>query len=77
MTPGGLEPSSPDFHSMDTISHAIKVTGSWEDMRRTTITLPDIVLKYLKLASAAQDRKMYDMVLEAVVEYYGLKKSAS
>ncbi len=62
---------------MHSLNHTIKVTGSWESTRRTTIILPDIVLKYLKLESAAQDRAMYELVLEAVVEYYGLKDSAS
>ncbi|MEW5937203.1 MAG: hypothetical protein AB1665_05225 [Candidatus Thermoplasmatota archaeon] len=30
------------MHSLD---HCIKVTGSWEVMRRTTISLPEIVLR--------------------------------
>lgn len=62
---------------MHSLPHTIKITGSWEETRRTTIVLPEIVLKYLKLESAAQDRKMHELVLEAIVEYYGLKDSAS
>ena len=62
------------MHSLDT---PIKVTGSWKETRRTTVALPDIVLRYLRLESAARDRAMQELILEALVEYYKLKPPAS
>ena len=77
MTPGGLEPSSPEFHSMDPLTHTIKITGSWEEKWRSSIALPDIVWKFLKLHSAAKDTTMQKLIETAVIEYYNLKKPAS
>jgi len=62
------------MHSLDT---PIKVTGSWDETRRTTVALPDIVLRYLRLESAAQDRTMQELILEAIVEHFKLKPPAS
>jgi hypothetical protein len=62
------------MHSLDT---PIKITGSWDETRRTTVALPDIVLRYLRLESAAQDITMQDLILEAIVQHYKLRPPAS
>ena len=72
-----IYPSSPISIRMQSLDTPIKVTGSWDETRRTTVALPDIVLRYLRLESAAQDRAMQELILEAIVEYYELKPPAS
>ena len=77
MTDEGLETSKPIYDQFHSISHTIKITGSWDSRYRSSIALPDIVWKYLKLESASSGISMQDLILKAVVEQYGLKKSAS
>lgn len=61
---------------MHSLNHTIKVTGSWEDRYRSSIALPDIVWKYLKLESAAKGIPIQDLILEAVIEHYDLKSAS-
>ncbi|MEW5936532.1 MAG: hypothetical protein AB1665_01765 [Candidatus Thermoplasmatota archaeon] len=44
---------------------------------KVTVALAAIALPYLRLESAAQERAMQELILEAIVESYKLKSSAS
>jgi len=61
---------------MHSINQSIIITGSWEDRQRSSIALPDIVWKYLRLESAAKGIPIQDLILQAVIEYYNLKSAS-
>jgi hypothetical protein len=50
------------------------IEGSWDRRKRTSFALPDIVLAYLKMKSAASDKPVQDLVLEAIIDHFGLRR---
>jgi hypothetical protein len=56
------------------IKTEIMIEGSWDRRKRTSFALPDIVLAYLKMKSAASDKPVQDLVLEAIIDHFGLRR---
>ena len=56
------------------MSLVVNPTGSWDVRRRTTISLPEPVLNYLRIKSIIERRSLQDLVLDAVVDYFGINQ---
>ena len=50
----------------------VNPTGSWDVRRRTTISLPEPVLNYLR--SIIERRSLQDLVLDAVVDHFEISQ---
>ena len=56
------------------MSLAVNITGSWDVRRRTTISLPEPVLNYLRIKSIIERRSLQDLVLDAVLDHFGINQ---
>jgi hypothetical protein len=56
------------------MSLVVNPTGSWDVRRRTTISLPEPVLNYLRVKSIIERRSLQDLVLDAVVDHFGISQ---
>ena len=56
------------------ISSPIVIKGSYDERKKNCISLPTFVWTYLRLQSAAKGIDMQDLVLEALIEQYGLPR---